>query len=104
MQPPATACHPVIRLEVGGESSGRNDAVGNLMANVGIIVVLMVIVVVMSFNSFRLSLIIFSVAGLSVGLGILCVWLFNYPFGFTVIIGLMGLMGLAINGAIVILG
>lgn len=91
------------RIEVGGESSKRNDAVGNLLANVGIIAVLMVIVVVMSFNSFRLSLIIFSVAGLSVGLGILCVWLFDYPFGFTVIIGLMGLMGLAINGAIVIL-
>jgi multidrug efflux pump subunit AcrB len=31
------------------------------------------------------------------------VYVFGYPFGFTVIIGLLGLMGLAINAAIVIL-
>ena len=36
-------------------------------------------------------------------LGLLSVYLGGYPFGFTVIIGLLGLMGLAINAAIVIL-
>ena len=91
------------RLEVGGESSERDQAVGNLMASVGLIVTLLVVVVVLSFNSFRLSAIIFAVAFLSVGLGMLCVWAFGYPFGFTVIVGLMGLMGLAINAAIVII-
>lgn len=91
------------RMEFGGESSGRNDAIGNLMSSVGIILTLLVLVVVLSFNSFRISAIIFSVAGQSVGLGLLCVYAFGYPFGFTVIVGLMGLMGLAINGAIVIL-
>ena len=54
-------------------------------------------------NSFRLSGIVFAVAAQSAGLGILCVFLFGYPFGFTVIVGLLGLMGLAINAAIVIL-
>ena len=39
----------------------------------------------------------------SAGLGLLAVYTFGYPFGFTVIIGLLGLMGLAINAAIVIL-
>ena len=90
-------------LEVGGESSERNEAVGNLLANVGVIMALLVLVVVLSFNSFRLSAIIFAVAAQSAGLGMLSVWLFGYPFGFTVIIGLLGLMGLAINAAIVIL-
>ena len=33
----------------------------------------------------------------------LSLWLGSYPFGFTAIIGLMGLMGLAVNAAIVIL-
>ncbi len=90
-------------MEFGGESSGRNDAVGSLLSSVGIILVLLVLVVVLSFNSFRISAIIFSVALASMGLGIGCVFAFGYPFGFIVIVALMGLMGLAINGAIVIL-
>lgn len=91
------------RIEFGGESAERNSAVGNLLANVGLIVVLLVLTVVLSFNSFRLSFIVFAVAGLSAGLGLLTVWVFGYPFGFVVIVGLMGLVGLAINAAIVIM-
>lgn len=94
---------PGYRLEFGGESAERNSAVGNLMANIGMIVVLLIITVVLSFNSFRLSFIVFAVAGLSAGLGLLTVWAFGYPFGFQVIVGLMGLVGLAINAAIVIM-
>ena len=91
------------RMEIGGEASERDRAVGNLMANVGIIVVLLIAVVVLSFNSFRISGLIFATALQAAGLGLLTVWLFGYPFGFTVIIALLGLMGLAINAAIVIL-
>lgn len=90
-------------LEIGGESAERNQAVGNLMANVGMIVALLFIVIVLTFNSFRLSGVILAVAAQSAGLGLLAVFLGGYPFGFTVIVGLMGLMGLAINAAIVIL-
>ncbi|OLQ81150.1 acriflavin resistance protein [Photobacterium proteolyticum] len=90
-------------IEFGGESAERNESVGNLMANLTMVMTLLVMVVVISFNSFRLSLIIFSVGLLAAGLGILSVWIFSYPFGFTVIIGLLGLVGLAINAAIVIL-
>lgn len=91
------------RIEFGGESAERDQSVGNLLANITMVMTLLVMVVVLSFNSFRLSLIIFSVGFLASGLGLLSVWLFNYPFGFTVIIGLLGLVGLAINAAIVIL-
>lgn len=91
------------RLEIGGESSERDSAVGQLLASVGIIFTLLITVVVLSFNSFRLGGIIFLSAMQSVGLGLLSVYLFNYPFGFTVIIALLGLMGLAINAAIVII-
>ncbi|MCJ8273660.1 MAG: efflux RND transporter permease subunit, partial [Psychrosphaera sp.] len=90
------------RMEFGGESAKRNNAIGNLMASVGLIVTLLITVVVLSFNSFRLSALIFLSAFQSVGLGLLSVYAFDYPFGFTVIIGLLGLMGLAINAAIVI--
>ncbi|MGB0733691.1 MAG: efflux RND transporter permease subunit, partial [Pontibacterium sp.] len=91
------------RLEVGGESAERNDAVGNLLSSVGLIVALLITVLVLSFNSYRLCALILATASLSAALGLLSVYVFNYPFGFTVIIGLLGLMGLAINAAIVIL-
>lgn len=73
------------------------------MASVGLILTLLLTVVVLSFNSFRLSAIIFLSAFQSIGLGLLSVYIFDYPFGFTVIIGLLGLMALAINAAIVII-
>jgi multidrug efflux pump len=91
------------RIELGGESAERDESVNNLLANLSMVVTLLVMVVVISFNSFRLSLIIFTVGLLAAGLGLLSVWTFSYPFGFTVIIGLLGLVGLAINAAIVIL-
>ncbi|QYJ74152.1 efflux RND transporter permease subunit [Shewanella sp. FJAT-52076] len=94
---------PGYHIEVGGESAKRNEAVGNLLSSVALVITLLLATVVLSFNSFRLTAIILLSAAQSAGLGLLAVYLFGYPFGFTVIIGLLGLMGLAINAAIVIL-
>ncbi|RCU51706.1 AcrB/AcrD/AcrF family protein [Corallincola holothuriorum] len=91
------------RFEYGGESAKRNKAVGNLLANVGFLGILLVTVIVVSFNSFRMTTVILFSAIQAAGLGLLSVFLGGYPFGFTVIIALLGLMGLAINAAIVIL-
>ena len=90
-------------LEFGGEGAERNEAVDNLLASVGVIMVLLLSVIVLSFNSFRLSLLIAVTAAQAAGLGLVSVYLADYPFGFTVIIALLGLVGLAINAAIVIL-
>ncbi|MDO6641771.1 efflux RND transporter permease subunit [Shewanella sp. 5_MG-2023] len=90
-------------IEIGGESAKRNEAVGNLLSNIVVVVTLLLATVVLSFNSFRLTAIILLSAFQSAGLGLLAVYVFGFPFGFTVIIGLLGLMGLAINAAIVIL-
>ncbi|GLS83622.1 efflux RND transporter permease subunit [Paraferrimonas haliotis] len=91
------------RLQIGGESQKRDEAVSKLLSHIGIIMVLLLATIVLSFNSFRITAIIMLSAVQSIGLGLLCVYLFNYPFGFNVIIALLGLMGLAINAAIVIL-
>jgi multidrug efflux pump subunit AcrB len=91
------------RLDIGGESQKRNEAVGKLLAQVGIIMVLLITVLVMSFNSFTITGLILINALQAAMLGLLSVYIAGYPFGFTVIIGLLGLMGLAINAAIVIL-
>jgi len=91
------------RTELGGESAERDEAVGNLMASVGLLVVLMIATLVLSFQSFRIAAVIGFVAMLCVGLALFAIWLFGYPFGFMGIIGTMGLVGVAINDSIVVL-
>lgn len=94
---------PSYRMEWGGEAAKRDDAIGNLMANIGTLLVMMVATLVLSFGSFRMAGIIGAVAALSVGLGVGALWVFGYPFGFMAIVGTMGLIGIAINDAIVVL-
>lgn len=91
------------RLEVGGDAEQRSETLSRLAAFAGPLFVLMAASIILSFNSFRLAGIVFLVAFLSVGLALWGVWLFGYPLGFVAIVGTMGLVGLAINGAIVVL-
>ncbi len=58
---------------------------------------------VLSFGSFRMAGVIAGVAALSAGLSLGALWLFGYPFGFMAIVGTMGLVGVAINDAIVVM-
>lgn len=94
---------PGFRMELGGESAERDDAVGNLMASVGMLVVLMAAILVVSFSSFRMAGIIALIAPMAVGLAMLALYAFDFPFGFMAIIGSMGLIGVAINDSIVVL-
>ncbi|MEZ6119080.1 MAG: efflux RND transporter permease subunit [Pirellulaceae bacterium] len=90
-------------IQFGGEAAKRNESVGNLMANVGVLMVLMVATLVLSMQSFRVTAIVGSVALWSVGLGLGALALFGFPFGFMAIVGTMGLMGVAVNDSIVVL-
>ncbi len=94
---------PGYSYEFGGESEKRNDAIGNLLASVGVLMVLMVATLVLSFGSFRVAGLVGIVGALSVGLGLGALSIFGHPFGFMAIIGSMGLAGVAINDAIVVL-
>ncbi len=94
---------PGYALAYGGEAAERDDAVRNLMASVAPLLVVMVASLVLAFGSFRLAALIGGVGFLSVGLSLLMLWLFGYPFGFMAIIGTMGLVGVAINDSIVVL-
>ncbi len=94
---------PGYSIEYGGEYAKRNEAVGDLAANTGVLIVLMISTLVLSFRSFRIAGLIGIVAVLSVGLGLGGLWLFGYPFGFMAIVGTMGLIGVAINDTIVVL-
>ncbi len=92
-----------FRLEYGGEADARGSAIGNLLSTVGILIVLMVATLVLSFNSFGLAALIGGVAILAVGLAALALKVFGSLFGFTAILGTLGLIGLAINDSIVVL-
>jgi multidrug efflux pump subunit AcrB len=93
---------PGYRIEVGGDAAERSDAMANLFAYVPVLVLLMIAFVSLSLNSFRLGSVVFAVAIQSMGLGLLSITLFGYPLGFQANIGLIGLIGVAINAAIVI--
>lgn len=94
---------PGYRIEFGGEEEERGAAVNNIMATFLTFLWLMVAVIVLSLNSFRHAAIIGLVGILSVGLALLGVWMSGYPLGYTALIGTLGLVGLAINGAIIVL-
>jgi len=94
---------PGYTLDVGGEAEARDNAVGNLMSTVGVLLVLMAATLVLSFGSFRAAAIIALVGILSIGLGLASLWTFGFPFRFMSIINTMGLVGVAINDAIVVL-
>jgi multidrug efflux pump len=91
------------RIEFGGEEEERGDAVGNIAATFTMYLWLMVAVIVLSMNSFRYAGVIGIVGIASVGLALFGVWLSGYPMGYMALIGTLGLIGLAINGAIIVL-
>lgn len=94
---------PGVRFELGGDFEQRAESTRELAAFALPLFVLMAATIVLTFNSFRMASIIFAVAFLSVGLALLAIWLFGHPMGFVAIVGTMGLVGLAINDAIVVL-
>lgn len=91
------------RIDYGGEADARGDAIANLLSTAGVLAILITATLVLSFNAFGLAALIGSVALLSVGLAFLSLKLFGSLFGFTAILGALGLMGLAINDSIVVL-
>ncbi len=94
---------PSYRIEFGGESEERDEALGNLFGTVGLLAILMLMAIVVTFNSFRMAGVTFTAAIQAAALGFFCLWVFNMPLTFPVILALMGLIGLAINATIVIL-
>lgn len=93
---------PGYRVETGGDAEKRADAMSNLFASVPVLVLLMIATVALSLSSFRLAGVVFAVAFQSIGMGLVSLAVFGHPLGFQAMIGLIGLVGVAINAAIVI--
>jgi multidrug efflux pump subunit AcrB len=87
----------------GGEIEDSSDATAQLAANIPMYFGMMILVVIFLFNAFKQPLIIWltvplSVIGVTVGL-----LLFEQPFGFMALLGLMSLSGMLIKNAIVLI-
>ena len=90
-------------LEWGGELEDSNEAQAPLKAIFPICIIGMFVIVVWLFNSVRRPLIIFmtvplAIIGISLGLKIT-----HIPFGFMAILGFLGLSGMLIKNAIVLI-
>lgn len=91
------------RYAIGGDADSRSETVQNLVAPIGLVLALLVAAVVVTFNSWRLSAVAFGVCICSLGLSLLSLAVFNYPFGVQALIGVIGSVGVSINAAIIIM-
>lgn len=87
----------------GGDAENSSEAMAGLMSLGVPLILAMAGAVALVFNSFRMALLILSSGFLAVFMAFFGVWLFNLPMGFNAIIGALGLLGIAINGSIVVL-
>jgi len=90
-------------LKFGGDAESQGDAIGNLLSTALPLLILMTGAVVLAFNSFSYAGIVGASGALSVGLALFSIWIFGESMGFMAIVGIMGLVGLSINGSIVVL-
>ncbi|MEM9314087.1 MAG: efflux RND transporter permease subunit [Pseudomonadota bacterium] len=91
------------RYQFGGTSDARASVVQNIIAPMGLIIAALLATIVLTFNSWRLSAVAFTVFVLSMGLSLLALAVFRYPFGVQALIGVIGSIGVSINAAIIIL-
>ncbi|OFA32810.1 acriflavine resistance protein B [Glaciecola punicea] len=94
---------PGYRIKMAGDADEQQQALGQLATYLPVLLVLMITALILSFSSVRFAAVIAVVAVLSVGLGFLSLWLSGLPIGFNPLLGSAGLIGVAINGSIVVI-
>ncbi|BCO17492.1 acriflavin resistance protein [Alteromonas sp. KC3] len=91
------------RIHLAGDADEQQQALGKLATYAPVLLVLMVTTLILTFTSLRMAGVIGLVAILSVGLGMFSLWLSGLPVGFNPLLGCAGLIGVAINGSIVVI-
>jgi len=91
------------KIEFGGETEQSKNTIANLLSTVLVLSMAMILVLMLAFKSYRKVFLIACIAFLSVGIGILPIAYSSFPFGFTSVLAIAGLIGLALNDGIVVL-
>jgi multidrug efflux pump subunit AcrB len=94
---------PGYQLVYGGDADERAEVVAKIMAPMGLILSALLATIVLTFNSWRLSAVSVLVCICSMGLSLLSLAIFQYPFGIMSMIGVIGSIGVSINAAIIIM-
>lgn len=87
----------------GGDADERAQVVDDIMAPMGLILAALMATILLTFNSWRLSGVAVLVCVCSMGLSLLALAIFAYPFGIQALIGVIGSIGVSINAAIIII-
>ena len=93
----------VSRYNFGGDSADRADVVNDLMGPAGLVLSLLLATIMLTFNSWRLSLLTAGVVVCAFGLSFLTLALFRYPLGIMALVGVLGSIGVSVNACIIIL-
>ncbi len=91
------------RIKLAGDADEQQEALGLLATYLPVLLVLMLTTLILTFRSIKLAALIGSVAVLAVGLGMFSLWISGLPIGFNPLLGCAGLIGVAINGSIVVI-
>lgn len=91
------------RLKLAGDADEQGKAIGQLSTYLPVLLVFMITTLVLSFNSLRYAMVIGLVAILAIGYGMLSLWLSGLPIGFNPLLGSAGLIGVVINGSIIVI-
>ncbi len=94
---------PDYEVEIGGESKNSSDANSDLAAGMPLALVVMIAALVFQFNSARRVLLTFMTIPLIVVGAPLALFITGQPMSFFAILGLISLMGIIINNAIVLI-
>ena len=94
---------PGYSLKQGGEAEERGESQSQIYSSALIYLVLISIGLVFALNSFRQTILILSVAILSVGLSFVGLLVGQQNYGFIATVGAIGLIGLSINDSIIVL-
>ncbi len=91
------------RYKFGGDTGERESVIEHIMAPLGLIISALMATIVLTFNSWRLTGVTLLVFVCSLGLSLLSLAIFRYPFGVQALIGVIGSVGVSINAAIIIM-
>ena len=91
-----------VAVEYGGEYENQNDTQAEMMIALGISLLLIFLILLLQFRSLRMPLVVMVSIPLSVVGAVLGLVITNNPFSFTAFLGLIGLMGLVVRNAIIL--
>jgi multidrug efflux pump subunit AcrB len=93
---------PGYHLELGGENEQRHEAESNLLNKSIYTFCLIILLLVAEFHSFRLTGLILAVIPFSLAGTMFALWLTGWPLNFRAIMGMLMLVGVMINDAVIL--